>query len=181
MNKQVLFFLLFTAYCGAQELGEVIARQGEMSFISYTSVERIEAENDQVLSLLDLNSGEIAMSVLMRAFKFEKSLMEEHFNESYVESDLFPNATFKGVIKDFDAKATGAQTRLVNGFFTLRGIQKPLEFKVIITKIGDKISVNGEVEITVKDYNIKIPSLLSPNIAKNIQVTFNFDYVPFKN
>lgn len=181
MNKLLLFFLVFTVHSGAQELGEVIARQGEMSFISYTSVERIEAKNDQVLSLLDLNSGEIAVSVLLRAFKFEKSLMEEHFNESYIESDLFPNATFKGTINDFDPEALGSQTRIVNGFFTLRGVQKPLEFKVSINKIGDQVSINGEVEITVKDYNIRIPSLLSPNIAKTIQVTFNFDYVPYAN
>lgn len=186
MNKKLLFlssflFLLISMNCNSQKSNQYIARQGEMSFFSYTSAENIKANNDQVLSLIDFSTGEIAVSILMRAFKFEKSLMEEHFNESYIESDLFPKASFEGVIQNLDPTHIGTQTRIVKGDFILKGIKKTLEFKIDINKIGDVLSVKGEVEILVKDFNIKIPPLLSPNIAKSIQVTFNFDYSEYEN
>lgn len=181
MNKWILLFCLTSASVFGQKNEVFDDRQGTMMFFSYTSVENIKAKNDQVWSRMDASTGEIAVSILMRAFKFEKSLMEEHFNESYIESDLFPRASFEGVIQDFDASVIGSQTRIVKGEFILRGTKKQLEFKVNINIIGDTISLEGEVEVMVKDYNIRIPSLLSPNIAKNIQVTFNFDYTPYEN
>lgn len=79
-----------------------IARQGQVSFFSYTSVENIEANNNQVLSIIDYSKSKIAVSMLMRAFVFKKDLMYEHFNESYIESDLYPKANFEGIIIDFD-------------------------------------------------------------------------------
>lgn len=181
MIKSLLVFLLFSSGCIAQTNNQYFAQQGQMTFFSYTSVENIKAQNDQVQSLINLDSGEIAVSILMKAFKFEKSLMEEHFNVSYVESDLYPNASFQGRIIDFDPTITGSQTRVAKGDFTLRGISKPVSFKVTVNNLGETLILEGEVEVMVKDYNIKIPALLSPNIAKNIQVNFNLEYVPYEN
>ena len=181
MNRIILFFFLVVAvHSSGQNVEKIVARQGEMAFLSYTSVENIKAQNDQVLSFFNPNSGEIAVRVLMRAFKFEKSLMEEHFNESYIESDLYPEANFIGFIEDYDSNDKEEQTRIVKGDFTLRGIKKPLEFKITINTVNDVVSVQGNLEVTVKDFDIRIPNLLSPNIAKNIQVTFNFDYTPYE-
>ena len=181
MNRVVLIsFLIVSMFSNAQGLEKVIARQGKMSFLSYTSVENIKAENAQVLSFLNPNTGEIAVRVLMRAFKFEKSLMEEHFNESYMESDLYPEANFIGRIDNYDASIQDTHTRLVRGDFTLRGITKPLEFKVAIRVVNNIIYVDGNLEILVQDFDINIPALLSPNIAKKIQVAFNFDYTPYE-
>lgn len=106
--------------------------------------------------------------------------MEEHFNESYMESDLFPKASFKGNAVDFDASVIGSQTCIINGDFTLRGITLPVTFKASINNVGDTLSLEGDIEVMVKDYNIKIPALLSPNIAKNIQVKFNLEYEPYE-
>lgn len=181
MIKIILSFLLFSTICNGQSKEQYFAQQGQMTFFSYTAVENIKAQNDQVQSLINLDTGEIAVSILIKAFKFQKSLMEEHFNESYMESDLFPNASFKGRLIDFDPSSIGSQTLIAQGEFTLRGITKPVEFKVSINHLGETIILEGEVEILVKDYNIKIPALLSPNIAKNIQVKFNLEYVPYEN
>lgn len=181
MNK--LLLLLFTIYgvglVNAQE--SHIARQGEVTFFSYTSVEDIQATNNQVLSLLYPSTSKIGVQILMRTFAFKKSLMYEHFNESYIESDLHPKATFEGEIIGFDPNQDGEQTRIIKGNFTLRGIAKPVEIKATITKTDGMYTISGMLEVLIKDYEIKVPPILSPNIAKNIQVSFKFQYAPNDN
>ena len=182
MNR--LLLLAFLAICTSftyKEGRKMIERQGQVTFFSYTPVENIQAVNNQVLSSIDLDSNEIAVSILMRAFVFKKSLMHEHFNESYIESDLYPKATFQGAIVDFDSNFSGTQTKIIKGNFTLRNITKPVEIKAQITKENNQYTMKGELEVTVKDYEIKIPPILSPNIAKKIQVSFNFQYKPYEN
>ncbi|WP_298905017.1 YceI family protein [uncultured Psychroserpens sp.] len=180
MNKTLLLILLIfinhSSTTPSKE--EYIERQGEVSFFSYTSVENIQATNNQALSIFDIKTNEVAVRILMRAFVFKKSLMHEHFNESYIESDLYPEATFSGTIVDFDSSITTEQTRIIKGDFTLKNITKPVEIKAKISKIDEDYSIDGNLEILIEDYNINIPALLSPNISKKIEVTFNFKYKP---
>jgi len=181
--SKLSFFLLCCLFCfaSASARQEYITRQGELTFFSYTSVENIEASNDQVLSLFYPETNKIGVQILMRAFKFEKSLMYEHFNESYIESDLYPKALFEGEILGFDRATAEEQTRIIKGNFTLRGITKPMEVKAKIIKNNDGYTISGVLEVLVDDYEIKIPAILSPNIAKNIKVSFNFQYTPNDN
>ncbi len=180
MNKLIIILLLpFLIDHPPSE--KMIARQGKVSFFSYTSVENIKAENNQVSSIIDLNTGEIAVRMLMNAFVFEKALMREHFNESYIESDIYPKATFKGQIIDFDPNAEGTQTRIVKGVFSMHGATKELEIKTKIEKTQNAFFVTGTFEAMVKDYDIKIPPLLKGNIAKTIKVDFNFKYEPYES
>ena len=180
MNKILLLALLiFINHSSkAPSKEEYIERQGEVSFFSYTSVENIQATNNQALSIFDAKTNEVAVRILMRAFVFKKSLMHEHFNESYIESDLYPEATFSGKIVDFDASVETEQTRIIKGDFTLKNITKPVEIKAKISKIDDTYIIDGNLEVLIEDYNINIPALLSPNISKTIEVTFNFKYKP---
>ena len=175
----LLFCLFYFVSTNAQQ--EYITRQGELSFFSYTSVENIEASNSQILSLFYPGTNKIGVQILMRAFKFEKSLMYEHFNESYIESDLYPKALFEGEVLDFDTTIEGEQTRIIKGNFTLRGITKPVEVKARIIKNNDDYVISGTLEVLVDDYEIKIPAILSPNIAENIKISFNFQYAPNDN
>ncbi|WP_299766266.1 YceI family protein [uncultured Dokdonia sp.] len=181
MNKLLLLFFAIYGIGFVNAQDQYITRQGEITFFSYTSVENIQATNNQVLSILYPSSKKVGVQILMRAFTFEKSLMYEHFNESYIESDLYPKATFEGDIVDFDPNQKGPQTRIINGEFTLRGITKPVEVKVTIINTDGVYSINGTLEVSIKDYEIKVPPILSPNIAKNIQVSFKFQYVPNDN
>ena len=180
MNNIILVFLLLFTF-SQESSDKVIARQGKVSFFSYTPVENIQAENNQVFSIIDLNTSEIAVSILMNAFIFEKALMREHFNESYIESDIYPKATFEGKIIDFDPAITGEQTRMVKGNFSMHGATKELEIKVKIEKKGAQFIVSGSFEAEVKDYNIKIPPLLKGNIAKIINVDFKFQYEVYES
>jgi hypothetical protein len=162
------------------QTNEFIERQGQVTFFSYTSVENIQATNNQVLSLFNPETQEIAVSILMRAFVFKKSLMHEHFNESYIESDLYPKSTFNGKIIGFDPNETGTQTKLIQGEFTLKNTTKAIEIKATITKADNGFTITGSLEVMIDDYDIKVPPLLSPNISKKIEVSFNFNYAPYE-
>lgn len=181
MNKVVLF-VLFSLFCYSNvsaQTNDFIERQGQVTFFSYTAVENIQAKNNQVLSLFNPSSQEIAVSILMRAFVFEKSLMRDHFNESYIESDLYPKATFSGKIIDFDTNIA-RQTRIIRGDFTLKNTTKTIDIKATITKTDTGYTITGALDVLIDDYDINVPPLLSPNISKKIEVTFNFNYAPYE-
>ena len=181
MIKYIL--LCFTIFCTGQQLvaQKVIARQGHVAFFSYTSVENIKAENNQALCIIDLSNGEIAVSMLMNAFIFEKALMREHFNESYVESDIFPKATFEGEMLDFDAGLSDDQTKIVKGSFSMHGVTKELEIKTRIEHVDENYVLSGTFEAVVQDYEIKIPPLLAGNIAKTVSVDVRFECLPYED
>lgn len=180
MNRiRILLFLSIIFLGFNTEPNKYIARQGQVSFFSYTTAENIEAKNNQVLSIIDLSNNEIAISMLMNAFVFKKSLMHEHFNDSYIESDLYPKATFKGKFIDFDSQATN-QTKIIKGILTIRNIAKEIEIKTTITKTKGNYQLTGEFEIVVEDFNINIPPIVAPNIAQIISTKFRFEYQPYE-
>ncbi|WP_299113990.1 YceI family protein [uncultured Winogradskyella sp.] len=181
MNKSFLALLLILGFAITQSSEKVIARQGQVSFFSYTSVENIKAENNQVSSIIDLQEGTIAVDMLMNAFIFEKALMREHFNESYIESDIYPKATFEGKILNFEANIQGTQIKIIKGVFKMHGVSKDIEIKTKIENNNGNYILSGVFETFVEDYNINIPPLLAGNIAKSIEVNFKFEYLPYEN
>lgn len=177
MNKILTILFLLAYQIGfAQNGNKIITRLGQVSFFSYTSAENIEASNNQVFSIIDLSEKKIAVSMLMRAFVFKKALMEEHFNESYVESDIYPKLQFQGVIQDFDIGDLATQTRIVKGTLDFHGIKKEVEIKAKIENADGMYQLTGDLEVGILDYDIKVPPLLAPNIAKRIKIMFRFEY-----
>ena len=182
MNKFLPLFILVLFFVDFEsKQSQFIARQGQITFFSYTSVENIEAKNNQVLSILDVEKQEIAISMLMRAFIFKKDLMYEHFNESYIESDIYPKASFEGKIIDFDSKEIDTQTKIIRGKLRIHGITKEIDIKASINNEDGNYVISGEFEVSVKDFQIKIPPILSSNIAKTISVKFLFQYQPYED
>ncbi len=181
MNKiGILLFLLACLSSFKTKTNQIITRQGHVSFFSYTTAENIEAKNNQVLSIVDFENNEIAISMLMNAFVFKKTLMREHFNESYIESDLYPKATFQGTILDFDPQKNGNQTKLIKGTLTIRNIEKEIEIKTNISNTNGAYTFTGAFEVAVEDFQIKIPQIVAPNIAKIITTKFKFEYQPYE-
>lgn len=133
------------------------------------------------MSIVNLEDGSIAVSMLMNAFIFEKALMKEHFNESYIESDIYPKATFEGTIQDFDSSQDGTQTRWIKGTFVMHGVSNPLTIKATLEKENAQWKITGDFETLVSKYNINIPPLLAGNIAKNISVNFRFEYDAYED
>ncbi len=180
MNKLITALLfLFTSFTKTEFKGYLLTtNQGHVSFFSHTAVENIQAVNNQVLSVIDLSKNEIAISILMNAFVFEKALMQEHFSTSYMETDLYPKATFEGEILGLNLSAKQAQTRLIKGKLTIRNITKDVTVKARIEKKNGVYVFEGDLDILISDFKIKIPPILSPNIAKNINAKFKFEYYP---
>ncbi len=180
MKKAVLFIGLI-GFSFATMAQKYMTQSGTIKFFSETPVENIEAVNNQVSTVLNAENGELAFSLLIKAFVFEKALMQEHFNEKYMESDQFPKSTFKGEIKDFSLeKITEEFTDFkVLGVLTIHGVSKEIEVVAQLKMAGDQIIAKSTFQVEVADYEIKIPSTVRENIAKTIEITIDTEYEPY--
>lgn len=176
----ILLFMLFHFVGHGQSEGKLICRQGKVSFFSYTNVENIEATNNQVVSIIDRANGEVVVQMLMRAFVFKKALMEEHFNESYVESDTYPKLTFSGTLLESGNLDSGQGPKFIKGIMDFHGVKKEIELKTKVESEEDTVVLLGDFTVLIDDFNIKVPPLLAPNISKEIQVMFRFEYMPYE-
>ncbi len=178
MKKTLLPLLLIL---GSQLLNaqKVYTKNGTISFFSKTDMEDIKAENNQVMSVLNLATGELQFSLLVKGFHFPKALMEEHFNENYMESDKFPKSTFKGNISGIDKlklTADGAYPVTVSGDLTLHGVTNKVSTPGTLTVKGGKVTGHAVFKVTLADYKIEVPKLVEKNIAKSIEITVNCLY-----
>ena len=178
MNKILLSVLLLLGMHEVSGQVRYMDRAGRASFFSKAPLEDIEAHTDQALCILDAASGEVAASMLMKTFRFEKALMQEHFNEKYVESDKYPKATFTGKItnlSEINLDQNGTYVANVQGEITIHGETKPLQTQIEFVVSDNSIAATGTFPLRVKDFKITIPSLVVRNIAEVIDVTLSFD------
>ena len=170
--------LLLSLVASAQE--RYMTRNGHISFHSATPMENIDADNRKVTSVWDATSGAIEFAVLIKAFEFEKALMQEHFNENYMESNTFPKASFKGTLKGVTAeqlKKAGTYEAQVEGELTIHGVAEPVQSKGTVTVAeGGKVTASSDFAIRPEDHGIKIPGMVRKNIAEEIQVKVRMDY-----
>ena len=158
MKNQVLGLLLVVASifsANAQE--KLMTRTGSVTFLSSTPMETFEAKNNQVASIITKNDNVLAFNVLMKSFKFEKALMEEHFNEKYVHSDKYPAAKFKGFIPTSINLEEPNTHKGVNikGEMIFHGVTKPVEVVGDIVVNADKsVNFNSSFDIKLADYNV---------------------------
>lgn len=154
-----------------------ISKTGQIVFeASVPSFEEVKASNRTVSCILDTSTGEIACLALIRGFHFKVALMEEHFNENYLESDKFPKAIFKGIIKDFNLvniDSKGAK-HIIYGTLTLHGISKQISVITLIKKSANDLELTSTFNLNPKDFNINIPKIIKSKIAENVQVQFYF-------
>ena len=154
-------------------------KNGNISFFSKTNMENIKADNNQVMSVLTVPTGEMQFSMLVKSFHFEKALMEEHFNENYLESDKYPKSTFKGSITDISKvnfTADGTYPVTVSGDLTIHGVTNKATTKGTIVIKGGKITGTSVFIVALADYKVTIPKLVEANISKTIEITVNCLY-----
>lgn len=154
-----------------------ITKTGNIKFeASVPSFEEVAAENKSASAVLETSTGEFAALALMKGFRFKVALMEEHFNENYVESSKYPKATFKGKIEDFDAaKITASEkTYTITGDLTLHGKTKKVSSTAKISKSGNTIKITGNFIVKPEDFDIEIPKIVSKKVADKIAVDYNF-------
>ncbi|WP_299899450.1 YceI family protein [uncultured Aquimarina sp.] len=172
--KNIIFVFLFIISGTVFAQGKFITKKGVISFeASVPSFEEVKAKNTTVTAILNTDNGEIAALALVKGFRFKNALMEEHFNENYIESDDFPKATFKGVLVDFDVENLQKEY-IIKGKLSLHGKSKEIQTKGIITKDGNTISISSTFIAKPEDFDIKIPSIVSKKIADDISVSLNF-------
>lgn len=152
-----------------------------ISFFSKSPLEDIEATNKKAVIVLKTTTNDIQFGVPMISFKFPKPLMEEHFNENYVESTKFPTCTFKGKINEtIDFTKDGEHKVTSKGTMNLHGVSKEVEASGTLTIKGKEITITSSFKIKVADYGIKVPSLYVQNIAEVVDVKVNAVLEPFE-
>jgi len=182
MKKLIFAFaaILIAVNCNAQIYK---AKDGGTisSFFSTAPLEDITATNKGAVVVMNTNTNDIQVRVTIQNFKFKNALMEEHFNENYMESQKFPNAVFKGKINEkIDYTKDGEAKVTVTGKMEMHGVTKEGTYEGILVKKGEEITIKCKFKIKVADYNIQVPSLYVKNIAEVVDVDVTSVLEPYQ-
>ncbi len=166
----VAALLISATFVSAQ--GKFFTKSGKISFFSSTPAEDIEAINKSVSVVLDSKTGDVQFSVLIKGFEFKKALMQEHFNDRHMESDKYPQSTFKGRItnnSDVKYDQNGTYTANVKGMMTIHGVTKEIETVGKVTVKDGKIYTNAVFNISLADYKVTHTNKVSNTIKITVE------------
>ena len=178
--KTTLFFLaglLFLQLTNAQKL---VSKNSHIWFYSHTPLEDIEGHNRQAVSILDPTTGDLSFSLLVKSFEFKVALMQEHFNENYLESDKYPKSAFKGKIANNSAvnyKKDGIYQVDVAGDLTIHNVTHAITTKGTVEVKEGGVVAKAEFNAKPSDYNITIPALVEGKIAKEVKISIDATYL----
>jgi hypothetical protein len=173
-----LFFLLVSAFGQ-----KYMTKNGYIGFYSHTSMEDIKADNNQAAGVIDASTGDLVFQVLIKSFHFERALMEEHFNENYMESEKFPKASFKGRITNLSSvnfSKNGIYEAIVEGDLTIHDVTNKISSKGTIEVLTGGINASSKFKIVPEDYKIEIPGVVRDKIAKDLEVTVTMKFTPLE-
>ena len=177
--------IIVSLFCSIQVFAQNIymSTSSKISFFAGTPVEDINADNTDAKSFLNIQTGEVNISIPNKSFHFKRSLMEEHFNENYMESSKYPKSEFKGKINhietiNFQSKDSIRAT--VTGTLSIHGVSKEKTINVVILSAKNKILGKTKFNISLAEFNIERPKILWEKIAENVDVNALFTYQPYK-
>ncbi|MFH0756970.1 MAG: YceI family protein [Bacteroidota bacterium] len=181
--KSLLISVLFVATLtgSLRGQGKYLTNRGQIIFYSHTAIEDITAENNKVASVIDAASGEVAIIVKMTDFQFEKKMMQEHFNENYVESEKFPKAVFNGkILNNADVKyaSKGIYQVQVEGEMTIHGKTNQVSAGGTIEVDAEGIVIRAKFMLNPEDYDITIPNVVRKNIAEALEIRVEINHLP---
>jgi polyisoprenoid-binding protein YceI len=171
----VVLFSLLTPLAGMSQ--KYSLEKSSVVFFSEAAIENIEATNIKSASIFNATTSEIVFSIPIVEFEFEKSLMKEHFNETYLESEKYPKALFQGKLSGYSVQSAEQSVKAI-GKLTIHGVTREVEIPGTMEMIEGKLIAKAKFIIHLKDYKIKIPKLLWQNIAEDVEVTVEFIYKP---
>lgn len=183
MKKLATLFLMIMLLGYQASAQRFITKSGKITFFSDGPLEKIEAVNNSVNSALDTQNGMFVFKVLMKSFTFEKALMQEHFNENYVESDKYPVAIFKGKVTNIDKidfGTSGKYDAVVEGNLTIHGHTNKVKATGVFTVYDEGIKGKSSFSIKLADYGIEIPKIVAGKIAEEILINVDIDLKPLK-
>ena len=181
--KKIIILALITGFSTLTFGQRYITKNGHVWFHSEAPLETIEAHNNQANAALDIQTGDLVFKILMKSFIFEKALMQEHFNENYVESDQFPSATFQGKVTNLDEidfKKAGSYPSMVKGNLTIHGVTNAVESEGIFEVSDDIIRGKAKFQVAIADYKISIPGAVAGKIADIVDVHVDIKMNPLK-
>ncbi|MBM3431408.1 MAG: YceI family protein [Bacteroidetes bacterium] len=183
--KKYLFLFSLLAITATASAQKYFTKNGTISFDATASgsPENITADNRTVTCVVDGSNGNIQFKSTMKAFTFERALMQEHFNENYVESDKYPEAVFKGVITNVSTISfgkDGSYPATVKGKLTLHGVEKEVESAGTIIVAKGKVTAKANFNVLLSDYNIKVPSVVADKVSNTAKIAVNCGLEPLK-
>lgn len=158
-----------------------VGEKSKIMFFSEAKLENIDAVNTVAKPVFNSKTGDFVIKAAQNAFVFKSALMQEHFNENYMESEKYPYATFKGKVKEnIDYSKDGEYDITMVGTLDMHGVELPrtITGKMIIK--GSTIIMDAKFDVKVADHKIKVPSLYVEKIAEVVQVTFHAELSPMK-
>ena len=182
MKKLILTSCIIMLGSSALFAQKYMTRTGKIIFdaTSKKSPEKIEAVNNEVANILDANTGDIVFQALIKSFKFEKELMQEHFNENYMESDKYPKAEFKGNITnhaEVNFSKDGNYNVKVAGKLTIHGVTNDITVPGTLTVKGNTVTAKAQFSVILKDYKIEVPSLVTDKLSSTASITLESNLV----
>jgi len=169
----VSLILFSVTFCFGQVY---MTRNGNIKLSSDTPLESIRAENKDVEAAIDLNNRNIAFSLPLKSFVFTRSLMQEHFNEKYVESDKYPRSTFSGSFGETIPKGQdGSYPVKVRGKLTLHGVTRDVEIPGTFVRKGNVLTGTANFKLNPTDYKIRIPYIVRDKIEKETAIEVNIE------
>lgn len=179
--KNIIKLFVITCLTSSTTFGQLFSTQsGETSFFSETPVENISGVNKTVGAILNTSTKEIAVSMKMTSFDFPNKLMQEHFNENYMESGKFPTGIFKGkIVEEVDFTKNGTYDVIAKGQLTLHGVTQARELKGKLTVENQKITLTSNFDVKLVDHKIEVPKLVFSKIAEVIAVKAKYIFSPY--
>jgi polyisoprenoid-binding protein YceI len=180
MKKFILLTVLSVAFVAKSNSQIYLADSCRVGFFSAATIEDIAATNSISKPIMNSATGEIDVKINNQFFKFKKELMEEHFNEEYMETAKYQYTTFTGKVNEkVDYHKDGVNQVTVTGTMDMHGIQKTITIPGTITVKNGLLFLKSSFDIKLADYNIKIPSVVGSNIAEKVAVTLTATMKPF--
>lgn len=181
MIRKLFILILIIASATAFGQGKYIAKNAYISFYSLTPLEDILGESNEAVSILNGETGEIGFQAIMTTFHFRRALMEEHFNENYMESTKFPKSKFSGKIESFNKDMLkGPVTNIkITGQLTVHGVEKTITVPGTLGLVDGKLVGTSKFQVIPEDYGITIPSVVRDKIGKLLDITVKVNYLPF--
>lgn len=176
MKKTILLLFMLSSLFQIEAQTKYFTKSGTIIFeSSVASFEEVKATNNKVSAVLK-DDGTFASLVLLKGFRFKIALMEEHFNENYMESGKYPKSSFSGKIKSFSINdlTTNFKEYEIEGTLKMRGVSQKIITKCELKKNGETIVLKTSFNTKPEDFNIKIPKIVRPKIAEKVDVTAEF-------
>ncbi len=172
--KKIIVTIVCLVFSSIMFSQKMMTRTGEIRFDATVpgAMDPVIGTSTTVSSIFDKTNGELVVQGMVKSFKFKSPLMEEHFNENYMESDKLPKTSFKGKLAGFDGKPGSYE---VDGELTIHGVTNKVKTKVIVTTAGGKYTISGTFMVKLNDYKLEVPAMAKKTLAETAKISIKLE------